>query len=140
MNTDAHHLRTTHYVILAFIFVTVTGSITWWHSSKNISFSSESYQAVFLTNNQVYFGKLSKANTAYPILSDVYYIQAFAPQDLTRAASTSNSQLQLVKLGSELHQPQDTMYLNKGQILFIEPLKDDSKIIQAIENFKQNQK
>lgn len=107
--------------------------------SHSLSLSQESYHAVFLSNNQVYFGKLSKTNTSFPVLSDVYYIQAFTSEDLASTANTSG-QLQLVKLGSELHQPQDTMYLNKEQILFIEPLKPDSKIVQAIANYKSNQR
>lgn len=102
------------------------------------SFPADSFQAVFLTNNQVYFGKLSKSQTQFPILTDVYYIQALSPQDLSKTDKTG-SQLQLVKLGSELHQPQDIMYLNRDQILFIEPLKPTSSIIKSILEFKKNQ-
>lgn len=33
------------------------------------------YQAVFLTNGQVYFGKISHANSQYVNLTDIYYLQ-----------------------------------------------------------------
>src|SRR3989344_4528142 len=36
---------------------------------------ADQYQAVFLTNGQVYFGKLSDVNSAYVSLQDIYYLQ-----------------------------------------------------------------
>jgi hypothetical protein len=33
------------------------------------------WQAVFLSNEQVYFGKLKSANSSYPVLEDIYYLQ-----------------------------------------------------------------
>ena len=35
---------------------------------------SSVYQAVFLTNDQIYFGNLKSASSDYLILSDVYYV------------------------------------------------------------------
>jgi len=32
------------------------------------------YQAVFLTNGQVYFGKVRNLNSQYALLEDVYYV------------------------------------------------------------------
>ncbi len=102
------------------------------------SYPADSYQAVFLSNNQVYFGKLTNMGSQYPRLSNVYYIQAFAAQDLTGVANSAK-QLQLVKLGSEIHQPQNSMDINRDQILFVETLKPDSQIVKSIENFQKNQ-
>src|SRR4051812_40306484 len=36
---------------------------------------SGTYQAVFLTNGQVYFGKISEVHGDYVGLSDIYYLQ-----------------------------------------------------------------
>jgi len=112
------------------------GAVAAWKSAASVVFDSDAFQAVFLTNNQVYFGKLSGLGSRYPVLSDVYYIQAATSQDLTSGAK-SGEQLQLVKLGSELHQPQNIMYLNREQILFIEPLKPDSQIVKSIADFQR---
>ena len=38
----------------------------------------------------------------------------------------------LIKLGGELHGPKDQMTINRNQILFIEELKADSKVVTAI--------
>ena len=40
--------------------------------------------------------------------------------------------MSLIKLGEELHEPEDLMIINKDNILFIENLKADSKIVKAI--------
>jgi len=48
-------------------------------------------------------------------------------------------ELSLVKLGNELHGPTDAMHINRDQILFIEDLKDDSNVFQAITNYKNGQ-
>lgn len=100
--------------------------------------TSSEYQAVFLSNNQVYFGKLSNPRSAYPTLRDIYYLQVtqpLQPVDL----SQSQSQINLVKLGGELHGPKDEMMINKDHILFIENLKDDSRVVNSIKDYKKSQ-
>jgi hypothetical protein len=101
------------------------------------------YQAVFLTNGQVYFGQLSQANSDYPILTDIYYLQVVQPplqgqQSGTPAPQSQQSQISLVKLGNELHGPVDEMHISKSQILFYEDLKSDGQVVKAIEAYKAN--
>lgn len=106
----------------------------WW--SGRLTLGGSQYQAVFLSNNQVYFGKLSRAKSDYPVLRDVYYLQVtqgLQPQ-------SPNQQLQLVKLGNEIHGPSDEMRINREHILFYENLKADSQVVRAIEAFKGQQK
>jgi hypothetical protein len=100
------------------------------------------YQAVFLTNGQVYFGKVNDINGSYVKLSDIYYLQvqqSVQPTD-AKKDSTSNSQVSLAKLGSELHGPEDAMYISRQQVLFWENLKNDGKVVQAINSYKQQNK
>ncbi len=97
---------------------------------------NDTYQAVFLTNGQVYFGKLYRENSSFPILREVYYLQvAQSPQPL-QEGQVPPANINLVKLGGELHGPQDIMQINRDQILFIEDLKSDSKVAQAIKQFQ----
>ena len=42
--------------------------------------STPSYQAVFLANGQVYFGKLSEPNNQSVTLKDIYYLQVVQQQ------------------------------------------------------------
>ena len=97
---------------------------------------STQFQAVFLTNGQVYFGHLKNPGGANPVLSDIYYLQSNDqnPQTgTTTPSTTSSSQLSLIKLGSELHGPEDQMVIKADQILFWENLKDSGKVVQAID-------
>jgi hypothetical protein len=88
------------------------------------------YQAVLLSNNSVYFGKLSGYGTSNPVLTDVYYI--LSKQDPT----TKQVQNVLVKRGKELHGP-DRMYINANSIVFVEPVGTDSKVAQLIQEANQ---
>jgi len=102
-----------------------------------------SYQAVFLVNNQVYFGKLANQNGQFPVLTDIYYLQVNQPiqpvQGAAAAAAAANPEINLVKLGGELHGPTDMMRINRDQILLVENLRSDSNLVSAIENYKNRQ-
>jgi hypothetical protein len=96
------------------------------------------YQAVFLSNGQVYFGKLYRERSQYPILREVYYLQVM--QQLQPGTENPTANINLVKLGAELHGPTDEMRINRDHILFIEDLKDDSQVVQGIKRFKEGKK
>lgn len=99
---------------------------------------SSSFQAVFLTNGQVYFGHLKDANTKMPRLTDIYYLQSNPanPQQGDNS-QTTQAQLSLVKLGKELHGPEDSMTIKSDQILFWENLTSGGKVAQAIKQAEQ---
>lgn len=104
---------------------------------NDLAINKNEYQAVFLTNGQVYFGKLQTTNGDYLVLNKVYYLQVQQPvQDGTTTATTDQSQAQLVKLGNELHGPEDRMQISSKQVLFWENLKKDGKVAQSIAKYK----
>jgi len=85
------------------------------------------YQAVFLTNGQVYFGKISSHDESYVELVDIYYLQVKPVLQQGDENNNKNanpqeqkSEISLVKLGNELHGPLDRMMINKDQIVFVE--------------------
>lgn len=99
------------------------------------------YQAVFLTNGQVYFGKLSDVSATYATLNDIYYLQVTQPPlqgSQPEGAQQAQPQLSLVKLGQELHGPVDEMKINREQILFFEDIKEDGRVMQAIREYQKN--
>ncbi len=100
--------------------------------------NGKKYQALFLTNGQVYFGKLSDVNGSYVTLKDIYYLQVqqtVQPKD-PKATTDQQPQVSLAKLGGELHGPEDIMRVSKEQVLFWENLKDDSKVVTAVKDYK----
>jgi hypothetical protein len=94
------------------------------------------YQAVFLDNGQTYFGKLSRKGDFYR-LSNVYYID-FRQNPQDPAASAAD--MKLVKLGGEVHGPEDFMDINKDHVLFIEDLSEESKVAKAIAEYDVTKK
>jgi hypothetical protein len=123
------------------VAIIVIGGLAWWGwkqmGGTAGAVKGNQYQALFLTNGQVYFGKLGSVDDKYVKLNDIYYLQVqqTVQPDEKKATDSSNPQVSLAKLGSELHGPEDVMYVNREQVLFWENIKDDSKVVQAI---KQN--
>lgn len=113
-------------------------------SAGSANVDENSYQAIFLTNGQVYFGKLDDVNSQYVKVTDIYYLQVqqTADKKLQEGNNNADPKISLAKLGSELHGPQDTMYISRDQMLFWENLqgKDKSKVVEAIENYKNDNK
>lgn len=95
-------------------------------------------QAVFLNGGQVYFGDINNLNEKYLSMSNIYYLRV--NQQVQPNQSTSNANdVSLVKLGCELHGPQDNMVINREQIIFWENLKDDGQVAKAVAEYvKQN--
>ncbi len=99
------------------------------------------YQAVFLNGGATsgavayttYFGHITTLNNGYVILKNVYYLT-------TSQSGTNDQQVnpQLTKLGcQQLHSPYDEMVINRNQVAFWENLQDNGKVVQAINQFKQ---
>lgn len=129
-------------VIAAAVIILVTVGWLAVSGTKNsgLPIDSNKYQAVFFTNGQVYFGKLQLVNSEYMKLTDIFYLQTQS----TEATDTKNPQQTssqgnptLIKLGDELHGPEDAMIISKDQVLFYENLKNDGKVAKSIEKYKK---
>jgi hypothetical protein len=105
--------------LAALAFICVCGC-----AKKDLDLDTE-YQAVFMDNGQVFFGKLENAGSAYPTLRDVHYIGRQASPDGKQVANI------IVKRGNEWHSP-DRMYLNASHIVIIESVSVKSKVAQLI--------
>ena len=100
---------------------------------------TDKYQAVFLNGGQVYFGKISDLNNKYIRLGDIYYLrvnQQVQPTEESQTPVTGDGDISLVKLGCELHGPQDEMLINREQVVFWENLKVDGQVTQAVVEYK----
>ena len=102
---------------------------------------AKGWQAVFLTNGQVYFGKIAKQNDKILVLKDIYYLQVTQQiQPAQEGQQKQQQNLSLVKLGDELHGPRDIMYINMEQVIFTEELKTDSRVVDAIIRYLEENK
>jgi len=99
------------------------------------------YQAVYLDNSNVYFGKVTYLMNGNILLKDVFRVEANKTSTSQSSTSTaqSSSSIRLIKPGKELHAPDDTMLINKGKVLYIENLKTTGEVAKAIASFhKEN--
>lgn len=113
-----------------------------YRSNTNSSIDNGKYQAVFLSNGQVYFGKLHTYNNEYMKLSNIYYLQTKTTTETSSnnpqsTSSQNDANVQLIKLGSEIHGPDDEMVISKDQILFFENLKKESQVTKSIEKYNK---
>ncbi len=138
-------LRISAFIVIVGAALIVASLAVWLWSSGPLGESSQinssEYQAVFLTNGQVYFGKINALNHDYLTLSSVFYLQSNSSTSSTSnpQSSTKNNNLTLVKLGvSELHAPEDKMVINQSQVSFWENMKDSSKVVSAIKQYIAN--
>ena len=101
--------------------------------------SDEPWQAVFLTDGQVYFGHIMEIGDKTLTLENIYYLrvqQRIQPPEGEQNQQNQQPQVSLLKLGrSELHCPVDEMTINRDQVLFWEELKDESRVVEAINEY-----
>lgn len=107
-------------------------------------YSPKVWQVVFLTNGQAYFGHVTNVDKHTVTLRNIYYIQV-----ITRPLQTSQppgvsqqteQQLTMIKLGNEIHGPVDEMHINRDHVILIENLQSDSKVVDAISRYIEEQK
>ncbi len=87
------------------------------------------YQAVFLGNGQVFFGKVEFVGTEYILLKDVFYVRSQVSQETKQVSNT------LIKKGQEWHGAEQ-MYINTRQIVSIEPVSPESQVAKLIKEAK----
>lgn len=87
------------------------------------------FQAVFLTSGQVYFGKITGISETQITLENIYYLRVNSNPNATDQS--------LVKLGCELHGPEDIMNIERKNVQFWENQKDDSQVTKAIVEYEK---
>lgn len=140
--TFAGRMGKTPYVVILILILVGAGIFFYLSNDKEdknftAEVKSRQYQAVFLTNGQVYFGKLVGETDDYLKLREIYYLQVqqdVQGKDNTDEATADGQNLSLAKLGEELHGPEDVMFISRDQVLFWENLKNGSKVVTAIKS------
>jgi hypothetical protein len=95
-------------------------------------------QAVFLNGGQVYFGNIEDLNNRYLRMTNIYYLrvnQTVQPDQDNGTQQAAANDISLVKLGCELHGPEDEMLINREQVIFWENLKPDGQVAKAVEEY-----
>lgn len=96
------------------------------------------YQAVTLANGAAYFGKVQQMDSNTLTLEDVFYLKARVVG--AGGKTPAQNPFELIKLGNEVHGPTDRMRVNRRQILSLQELRSDSKVVVAINDYYKAQK
>lgn len=123
-------------LVIAVVLFLVFGKGT-YTEQKFVNKDKDSLQAVFINVNgtnggQVYFGHIAEMTQQFIRLNNVFYIQ-----NQQNSNQQNNSAYNLVKLGCELHGPEDQMVINRSEVFFWENLKTDSQVAQKVAEFKK---
>lgn len=118
------------------ILFAVFGATQEWISAK---LKYRGWQAVFLNGGQVYFGNISAVSKSDIKLTNIYYLSKENKKMKLRLEDLDND-VKLVKLGNELHAPNDKMYISKASIIFTESLRNDGNVVQAIDKYNEANK
>lgn len=132
-------------VFVFMIIVALDQSYKFTSAFRNDIQTKSKWQAVFLSNDQVYFGHLSQYGINYWRLDNAHYIKVtkvpVAPSAAQDPKAKTNSQDQqpqfenrtsLVKLSDDMHEPENTLYIPKENILFWQDLQNSSSIVQTL--------
>lgn len=129
------------FIVLAVVVLLAAGWLVWQRNSIAAGdIDTTKYQAVLFTNGEVYFGKLTVMNDKYFKLTNVFYIQSQTGSTVTdkkEESADSEDKKQLIKMGSEVHGPEDAMMINRDQVVYYENLKPDGKVTQTISQYKK---
>ncbi|MGO8761452.1 MAG: hypothetical protein ACLP2P_12160 [Desulfobaccales bacterium] len=118
---ENHHRLKRHCTLLLLFLLPalLTGC-----GGSDLKFSTP-YQAVYLDNGQVFFGRLQDTGSPYLTLRDVFYIRQQVAADKKEVHGL------LLKRGGEAHAP-DFMRINARHVVLIEPVAPDSRVAQLI--------
>lgn len=134
------------WVIFAVLIVAIAvAGWMFWPNNQNVAMTidSDKYQAVFLSNGQVYFGRLSVVNSDYMKLTNVYYLERQLTSDGEGTAGeeegestnpTGDNNFQLLKYSDVLYGSEDEMVISQDDIIRYENLRSDGVVAKAIAN------
>jgi len=103
-----------------------------WFKNQNLA---SSWYAVKLVNGEVFYGQIVDTKADPVVMVNVYY--NYDQDKDNKKEITETSSLRLVKRGKETHGPAGTMDIVRSHVLFMEPLKDDSKVLKAILEYEK---
>jgi hypothetical protein len=118
--------------VIIFVCLLVLIALASYFGYQSILKNRSVRQAVFLTSGQVYFGMLGSTSGDFIELKDVYYLPS---QDKLQDGNQDKKKLSIIKLGEEVHGPEDSIFLNKQHVVLYENMKSSSKINEAIKTY-----
>ena len=130
-------------LLIAILTVLLTSPLiltfyNWLFSNFEKRFKYAGWVAVFLTNEQVYFGKIRNLSRHDSGLENIFYLDQ---EDFDQETGMPKPGKKLIKLGNEIHGPKDFMLITRQHVLFLENLTESGLVVSAIKQYElQNKK
>lgn len=93
------------------------------------------WYAVKLTTGETFYGQVKNTASDPIVMNSVYY--DYDQQKGDNAKPAENNTLRLVKRGGETYGPDGTVEIVRSQVVYMEPMKDDSEVLKAILNYEK---
>ena len=100
--------------------------------------SSTAWSAVFLGDNEVFFGHLKNINSSQLELTGVYYLQKTTSGSNPNQTQNQQSQLSLAGLvGNQIQCPTDDLVINRNAVLYYQQLQPSSYVVTKLTQLVQ---
>lgn len=95
---------------------------------------SNIWYSIKLVDGEIFYGQIEDISSDPVVMKNTYYNydQIKAGEDISETGN-----IRLVKRGQETHGPTGDVNIIRSQILFVEPLGDDSKVLKAILDYEK---
>lgn len=84
------------------------------------------YQAVILSNDKVYFGRISAVSDEFYELDEAFFLRE------TRESPDAEPVRALLPINREIHAPENRILLRRAEVVLVENLEADSPILKEI--------
>lgn len=124
--------------ILAILAIAAVYFLFFRAKSVPVDLKDKNWYAIKLVDGEIFYGQITDVKTDPVAVANAYYNYDQAKAKETGGLAAENSgNLRLVKRGQETHGPAGSMDIVRAQILFMEPLKSDSKVLKAILDYEK---
>ncbi|MFA6171685.1 MAG: hypothetical protein WCW77_01185 [Patescibacteria group bacterium] len=131
------------YILIVFAVILVGAGI-WFLFFRGSNTASKpeanlpkgsNWNAVKLVDGEIFYGQIKDTKSDPVVIENVYYNYEQAQDVKKEVDETAN--LKLVKRGKETHGPTGSLNVVRSQIIYMEPLAEDSKVLQAILEYEK---
>ncbi|WP_319526173.1 hypothetical protein [uncultured Desulfosarcina sp.] len=95
------------------------------------------WYAVKLVSGETYYGQINDTDADPVVIKNVYYNYDQMLENQGKNNTNQSGSVRLVKRGKEPHGPDTTMSIIRNQVKYMEALKQDSKVLQAILQYEK---
>ena len=127
----------TKRIVILLAIILIGATVYWLFFNKEQEEVSQviHWYTVKLVNSEVYYGQISDLSADPVVINNVYYNYDQVKGEEKEVDEISN--IRLVKRGKETHGPDGTMNIVRSQVVYMELLREDSKVLQAILEYEK---